>query len=94
MDPSEVLFHLLIGCLSEKIDVVMFYQLLPLVAERNLQAMGATDCLEGTKNNIDTLQLCKQHMQQGRGLFTLCVLAVQTVVVLVKQWQPNSCFKV
>lgn len=54
MDPSKVLLHLLIGDLSEEVDVLMFNQELSFMAKRSLQAMGATDGLEGQSKDIFT----------------------------------------
>ncbi len=59
-------------------DVLMFNQEISLVAERNLQAVGATDCLEGqNKANIGLHLLhstCKRNIEQSKSISTTWIV--------------------
>lgn len=49
VDASKILLHLLIGNMSKEIDVFQLNQEFSFVTKRNLQSVGATDCLKGKK---------------------------------------------
>lgn len=75
-------------------DVLMFNQELSFVAERNLQAVGATDCLEGQNTASIHLHLfhsiCKQNMQQSKGSSTAWI--VQSSIYYLME--PNGTGRV